>query len=78
MVDCLETFITYRGALNPGDIVRLYNGKRSLAAIFKKLGGVVDSNGYFEQLLMMSKEVPRFGGIKIYLSAIQMIACILL
>ncbi len=64
MVDSLETFIAHRGVLNPRDIVLLYNNKRSLAGIFKRLDGVVDSNGYFEQLLMMSKEVLRRVNVK--------------
>ncbi len=57
--DRIEIFITNQGHLNPRDIILLYNCKRDLASLIKKLNGVVDENGYFVQLLMMLREVLR-------------------
>src|SRR5712691_374820 len=62
--DCIETFVCDEGHLDPRDIMLLYNCKRDLASLIKKLDGVVDENGYFVQLLMMSREVLRRVNVK--------------
>lgn len=63
MVDCIEAFVD-KGELDPRSIVLLYECKRGLVRYFKKLGGAIDENGYFKQLLMLSKEVLRHVSVK--------------
>ncbi len=63
MIDCIEAFVT-RGSLDPRYTVLLYECKRDLVRYFKKLGGAIDENGYFKQLLMLSKEVLRHVSVK--------------
>jgi hypothetical protein len=63
IVDCIEAFVD-KGELSPRSIVLLYECKRDLVRYFKKLGGAIDENGYFKQLLMLSKEVLRHVSVK--------------
>jgi hypothetical protein len=60
MEDLLETFIINEGHFDPRDILLLRNCKRDLACLIRKLDGVVDANGYFVQLLLLSREVLRY------------------
>ncbi len=63
MTDCIETFVD-KGELSPRYIILLYECKRDLTRYFKKLDGAIDENGYFRQLLMLSKEVLRHVNVK--------------
>ena len=64
MEDCLEAFIANKGHLAPRFVVLLYDCKCDLARLLKKLDGVADGYGYFEQFLEMSKEALRHLNIK--------------
>jgi len=64
MEDCLEAFIVNKGHLEPRFVVLLYDCKCDLARLLKKLDGVADGYGYFEQLLALSKEVLRHLNVK--------------
>src|SRR5260370_27532088 len=64
MEDCLEAFIANKGHLDPRFVVLLYDCKCDLARLLKKLDGVADGYGYFEQLLELSNEVLRHLNVK--------------
>ncbi len=64
MEDCLEAFIANKGHIKPRFIVLLYDCKNDLARLLKKLDGVADGYGYFEQLLALSKEALRHLNVK--------------
>ena len=57
IMPCIEEFITYRGKLAPSTIVHLRNCKCELASLLKQSNGAVPC--YFEDLLMLSREVLR-------------------
>ena len=58
IMPCIEEFIVCGGTLSPTAIVHLYSCKRGLASLLKQSGGV-GIPCYFEQLLLLSKEVLR-------------------
>lgn len=60
--DCLWEFIEHKGNLSSESIVRLHNNRRELAQMCKRLNGKLD--GYFENLLLLSKYVLRRFKIK--------------
>lgn len=64
MEGCLEAFIANKGRLDPRFVVLLYYCKCDLARLLKKLAGVADGYGYFQQLLALSKEVLRHLNVK--------------
>src|SRR5258707_15111681 len=64
MEDCLEAFIANKGRLDPRFVVLLYNCKCDLARLLKRLDGIADGYGYFQQLLALSKEVLRHLNVK--------------
>lgn len=64
MEDCLEAFTANKGRLDPRSVVLLYDCRCDLARLLKKLDGVADVPGYFQQLLMLSKEVLRHLNVK--------------
>jgi len=54
---CIEEFITQQGKLTPSTIVHLRNCKCELASLLRQSNGAIQC--YFEDLLILSREMPR-------------------